>query len=945
MKFFDRIQKLDDAVAGGAGGCDYGRDIRPLLLELPSVRYFYALIKDPSWLPVLDGGGCFSELPTDIAAFMPSSPEALGALEAIRLALLAELAVHAPVDVLGILGRIHVPNGHAARRYYIRILVALAEVNALALHALVASEVEWLAAQSRIDPILTQQYRELVSAIAMRSPTDAKALAGVLLEPLPEAEGAALQQHNLGFRLEFWDYAEMLTAASSVLTATDSLGALEWVVALATGVFQRLSGSTEETDGRILIWRPSIEDSEQNVINDVLNCLIVAARDTAEALAPHHGQSVLDALEDSGFLTFHRIAIHLRGSHPELDPEGTEMRITDPVLLMSSVLRHEVFHALEERFASFSVETQDRYLRYVDALGDEKKRRLFLWPIRAHLDDTCAADFRRLEETFGVLEHPDYLAFHTAEWVGPTSPYSTDDMLQMSSEELVEVLNNWEFRGGVDVPEPEGLARELANMVTKDPARISREAEAFEKLTRATYVRGIVQGLAAAAKTEDVITWGPVINLCRWAVDQPRGDGPEGTGLEEFDRTWGPARKQIAWLLERGSQRSAAEIPYELRSRVWPILERLVEDPDPTPEEEVERAKYEDPSTTAINTVRGVALGAVFSYARWVTRHDTYAAKSWSGRGLEDVRLVIERRLRDPSPAVHSVLGRCLPLLYSLDGEWTRASIPEILPLDKSSEKLWGATWQAYLMFTRTLYTEFLALLRASYDRALEGLGSANLAATQPANPDERFGGHLVLFYREQALSREDPLFAGFFEKASPDLRFSVMSDAARAARSIPDNKRKVALALLQELWEWRREAVIDARDLRELSSFSWWFLEDGFPAEWRLSELERSQNVSAKLELDGPVLEKLAELCASHLPEVLACLDAIVRNPANEHWGLYDDHAKVILRKALTASDAALRARSEDLVHYIGSLGFLDFREVLRTPKSAAPDLGGSLQ
>ena len=76
-----------------------------------------------------------------------------------------------------------------------------------------------------------------------------------------------------------------------------------------------------------------------------------------------------------------------------------------------------------------------------------------------------------------------------------------------------------------------------------------------------------------------------------------------------------------------------------------------------------------------------------------------------------------------------------------------------------------------------------------------------------------------------------------------------------------------------------------------------------------------------------------LAMKWMEHLPEVLGCLEAIVRNPTNEHWGIYDDHVKEILRRGLASDTASLRKKSKNLVHYIGSLGFLSFRELLAGP------------
>jgi hypothetical protein len=211
-------------------------------------------------------------------------------------------------------------------------------------------------------------------------------------------------------------------------------------------------------------------------------------------------------------------------------------------------------------------------------------------------------------------------------------------------------------------------------------------------------------------------------------------------------------------------------------------------------------------------------------------------------------------------------------------------------------------------------------------------VGIERLEKTRPASLDEHLGGHLVLFYREDVLALEDSLFPDFFERAEMKLRHNVMADAVRQVQNIPEEKREKVVERLQDLWKWRCATSIDedAEKYHELSSFSWWFLKDDFPPKWRLEQLEKTQNHNIKLEMDGPVLEKLVDLSEVHLREVFACLEAIVKNRRNKHWGIYDDHVKEILRKGIDSREPDLRDQTENLVHYIGSLGFLSFRDLL---------------
>jgi len=900
-------------------------------------RFFFASLFSPSWISFLDAEGFFNDpIPIEedqgqmlapdwpelryVERVTPQAPE-----EAAEVAL--EISRKRPDNprlhdaLLGIVEKLFPADPQHAKK-------------------LLKEELEWIKEQPRLHYLIPEKLLKIgISAARSKCFSTAIRVSRVLLglEVSPQVE-TELSEDNW-MRVEQWSFHEILkNAAEDFLPLLDEPTQLEFLRALLDLFDLSLRRQLEDTPntlaGRVLLmWRPAIEDHPQNDPNSITSWIIEAIRDAAQFLIPSHGQTVLSTLEKRGSDTLGRIAIFLRQLHPEVDPDGTAALMTNPDALRNVILRHELFQLLEHNFVTTAESTQKAYFEFVTNLADSRAKQLYLWPLREFLPPSWAETFAQLEKQLGPLDHPDFPVYHEEVWVGPTSPYSADEMLRMSPERLVVALNAWRFTGEWREPEPEGLARELTNLVARDATRLSAGAEAFESLTQQTYVRGIAGGLAKAVKAKEPISWDPVLHFCKWAVDQPRGEGPEGSGLELFDKTWGPARKQIARLLGYGVQESSAEIPFKLRENVWSILVKLVTDVDPTEEDEKARAEYTDPSTIAINTVRGVALNTVLSYALWVVRHTTVRNRSWNSFGLEKVRKALENRLAsDSSAAVHSVFGKWFSYLFWLDEAWTRTNVDRIFPQGESTEKLWHASWEAYLVFGSTIYLDSFDLLRPSYERGADELGREHPDRKRLVNPDERLGGHLMLFFREGVLKKGDPLLLSFFKRAEPKLRYSVMVDAVRQLQKVPEERRGAVVKRLRQLWEWRCTATIDDKyvEYHELSAFSWWFLKDDFSPEWRLAELTRIQRERVKLELDGRVLEKLVELSVNHLAKVLDCLDAIVRNPNNRHWGIYKDHVKEILRVALDTTDTDVSRKASDLVNYIGSLGFGSFRGLL---------------
>jgi len=899
-------------------------------------RFFFANLHAPSWISFLEGKGFFTE-----AVPLEEYEGRMLASDWPELRYLERVASQAPEDAARVALRIsrNRPENPRVHDALLGIAQALFAVDPKRANKLLNEELQWVKEQTYLYYLLPEKLLEasIAAARSKCSGTAIRVTSALLALEISETAKKQLSKDNWT-RMNQWDFRKILRKlVEDLLPRLYKPSQLEFFAALF-GLFDLLvkyefgAGNKDVVDYDFQMWRPAIEDHPQNDSNALSSWEIEAIRDAAEHLLANHGRVVLTALEGRGSDTLKRIALLLRQLHPDLDPEGTVVLMTNPDALRNVCLRHELFQLLKHRFGTIDKSAQNSYFKFVGKLADPHKKQLYLWPIQEYLPPHWAEAYAQLEKQLGPPDHPDLPVYNEPVWIGPTSPYSTDDMLKMSPEQLVEALNAWRFTGEWRSPEPEGLARELAKLAAKDASRLSDKAKAFEILTQPTYVRGIAKGFGHAVKAQQAISWKPVLHFCKWVVNQPRGEGPEDGRLESFDNTWGPARKQIAWLLDDGTKKSPSEIPLKLRENVWSILAELVTDVNPTEEDENARAEYSDPSTIAINTVRGVALGAVLSYVLWVVRHSKVENRSWESFGLGEVREVLDDRLAsDSSAAVRSVFGKWFSALFQLDEVWTNANVNRIFPQTSGSERIWHAAWNAYLMFSSPIYLESFDLLRTSYEKALAELGLERPEKKRIGNPDERLGGHLILLYRNGVLEKTDPLLLGYFARAEAELRYSVMIDAVRQVQKIPEEGRGAVVERLRGLWEWRCDAAIDKNDLEyhELSAFSWWFLKDDFSPEWRLEQLLTTQLHGIKLELDGRVLEKLVNLTSSFPSQALGCLDAIVRNPANQNWGIYADHVKEILRIVLNTAKEDLRSKAVNLANYIGSLGFYSFRDL----------------
>src|SRR5690606_30022214 len=115
-------------------------------------------------------------------------------------------------------------------------------------------------------------------------------------------------------------------------------------------------------------------------------------------------------------------------------------------------------------------------------------------------------------------------------------------------------------------------------------------------------------------KKKEALEWGPLLAFLQRVVEFAHA------ATDEVDR-WRWVSKCAASLIDDSFEAGLAAIPIPFREEVWPILERLAQNPDPTPEHESRYGGSNmDPATLSLNTVRGETFHAVVRYGLWWRR-------------------------------------------------------------------------------------------------------------------------------------------------------------------------------------------------------------------------------------------------------------------------------------------------------------------------------------
>jgi hypothetical protein len=103
------------------------------------------------------------------------------------------------------------------------------------------------------------------------------------------------------------------------------------------------------------------------------------------------------------------------------------------------------------------------------------------------------------------------------------------------------------------------------------------------------------------------------------------------------------------------------------------------------------------------------------------------------------------------------------------------------------------------------------------------------------------------------------------------------------------------------------------------------------FDDEWALKLLKIVMAITKNIEPEYKVVNRLAELSKTYPLETLECLSLIVNN-LKEVWDIegWKEDARIILGNGLKSEKHNIRELAFDIVNNIGSLGYIDFRDLL---------------
>ena len=749
------------------------------------------------------------------------------------------------------------------------------------------------------------------------------------------------------------------------LSWNESLILLCQLLNKAIDIEMNSKAAAEKTRDHSHIWRRTIENSNyitHDVKDFLINAIIVTSQTVVEQKLADITE-VLRILKNYSWNTFNRVALYLLKKFAS----DTDLSFIEIVLTNSSYYNddcyHELYELLKVFFPKLDKLSQEKIIKVVlekdftylksdsqdaefdkAALADKERRQLkYLEPISSYLPDDIQQYYKSLVLKYGELKHKGFNSAGSQTWVGPESPLSLEDLQLKTPEELIHYLKIWtppiETIFG---PSKRGLGHQLKQLVSTEPNKYIPYINKLIEVPEPTYISNVFLGFREAVNQKKIFSWGALIELCLWVLENedqiPFRDSTQVNNFD-IDPDWTLTKLNIASLFGLAFSKSdECEIQKELdkyREKVWKILEKLTDDPNPSLEDENKYSDSEDLFSLSINSVRGEALHAVIYYSLWLyERHKAEAGENI--KLIPEIKAVLEKHLNkisDPLLSIHTVYGKWLPWLILLDEEWAKKVIPLIFPSDNDNFKFRKVAWKTYIYFCSP-YSNVFNIIKDEYNFWISRLPSESLEKDYSKN----LAQHLMAFYGQGLLIIED--LKPFFENASPQTRADAISFIGFRLRNLQTVSNNI-LNNFKLLWESRCQVIEDSFDFeshfQELDSFVWWFESMRFDLTWSFQQLKKVLNKIKFPNHNNSIFSSFRKLCSqenldkSYYEYMLDCLEIMItsdKGKQKSHWWYWD--VEFILEQCmLHVQNEDLRKKINRLIDFVGALGHNDVKKL----------------
>lgn len=654
-----------------------------------------------------------------------------------------------------------------------------------------------------------------------------------------------------------WMYSRLLDQLTKAILPHQPKNTIAFVGKLLNKALQAQTQNYDEKYNEIsYIWRNDLWSANiysKSILNTIITIIMGSLKNILDKNKPDI-VSALNELAPFPFQLFRRIEMVFYHKTPKLFRDQIIKTLINENLYFETNTKRELVQLLKSQYKELPPETKDHInqvildgpARVKDLPPDEQKSKEtedykkhamldYLYPIANQLPKNLFSKYQAWINKFGT---PKYEEGIIKSFVGPTSPQNADQLDKMSVNELADYLISWTPIGGFTDPSAEGLGRELSIIIKKNPEQKQELGlKLLKNKARFEYFYHYFWGLEQALKEGKAFDWDIIINIAldlanlENASAFPKPDERMEAGLDAV-------LQHIASLISEGLSNKSHPIPFQLREKVWNIINTVTEHKDPTPEYEKQYGGDNiDPHNMSINTTRGEGFHALFKYALWCNQGlfgDIHKSKVID-RLVPEVKKKLERHLDptyDPSVTIRSVYGLYFPQLTYLNKEWLLKNIEKIFPQEDKYKHLWSAAFQTFLI--NRLYQDTFKIM---YDNYCLAIKRARGSEEEMEKQERTLAHHIALGYAYN-FYKSDELLEKVIQHGPSVLQKEIIwfcgSNIIKKELKEFSKDAGIELPRLKKLWiDYANNNILNENILEP---FGWWFANSPFDRKQTIS-------------------------------------------------------------------------------------------------------------
>lgn len=547
--------------------------------------------------------------------------------------------------------------------------------------------------------------------------------------------------------------------------------------------------------------------------------------------------------------------------------------------------------------------------------------------------------FQKLEkEADDPISDEDYPPFvPKSGWVSNRSPYSPQELANLTDERLLERINEWEnadelYREDEFVEiNIEAFANVFQTVfmesIIPDTNRLRFWMQNRENIERPIYVRMMIDAMQEHVKEKNLDQLNEWLTFCEWVLSHSdkMHEGDYRRGDESREKPdWSSTRRAASDFI-RTCLKEDVEVPIVARGQLAKILETLCTQFESDLDKNLNPIDSRvDPLTRGINSTRGRALEDLINFSFWLRRHD-------SGCEVLELTAILDKRFTQENGVPHltlpeyAILGANYPQIVNLNKTWAINHKSNFFPQNVLSE--WVAAFESLVGYSEPSTTTFV-ILQEDFNFAFQHLSEFKKRNPFGEEPINIFGEHLLAYYLRglYPLRGDESLLEKYYQRTDNNSEYwgnlfkRIGHWLSNSGKDLDQNLKEKII----KFCEWRLEEKGPA----ELRHFTFWLQAECLDVEWRLGAYSKALDV-CEVEDWGFHLKTLCEMLPKHTAEVVECFFKLTERIKRDNFYIQTEDAKVILKAGRESSD-------EDVCH----MAKRSLDNLLKSGRFVVPDL-----